>query len=222
MKAPMMSHPSSEAEPDPLLDLHRRWLGGDRDALEELLRRIQPWIRNEISKVMTDDDRVGQDSLDLAQTAVLNYLKARLRFLPKNGRQLCALFRRIAYNELIDTRRRSRHGRIGPFESLRESASMSTFSVAAPSSARPDRQAEQSSDRDWVRLALQFLTADERRLLIAREVEGTDWATIARDFGAPEDDPVSANTVRMRCERLKPRVANIIRKLRAGSLPEEA
>ncbi len=157
--------------------------------------------------------------MDLVQTAILNFLRWGPRFVPKSGAQLQALLKRIAMNELIDQRRRiSGAGEHRHLDSFADSKGpLSGFGGAGSSSERPSRIAERSEDDQWVRLALQFLPEDERYLLIASEVEGQEWSTIAAELGLESSD-----TARMRCTRLKPKVANLLRRLRIGQLPEDS
>jgi RNA polymerase sigma factor (sigma-70 family) len=160
-----------------------------------------------------------QDSLDLAQNAVVNFLTWGPKFLPETEAQFRALLNRIAQNEVIDAQRhRSRRDRGGHVESMRVSGrSFSGFGPADRSADRPSAVAERESDAEWVRLALQFLEPDDRHLLLASEVEGQDWATIAADLGLG-----SADAARMRCARLKPKLARLLVQLRRGRMPDEA
>jgi RNA polymerase sigma factor (sigma-70 family) len=210
-------------EPDPnaplALELFRRWRDGDRDALDQLLTMIQPWLRTEISQSLGNRVRGMQDSLDLAQNAVLNFLKWGPKFVPESESQFRALLKRIATNEAIDAQRhQGRRDRGGHIESMRVTGqSFSGFGPAARTSERPDAVMERESDAEWVRLALQFLEPDERHLLLASEVEGQDWATIAADLGL-----ASADAARVRCTRLKPKVARLLMQLRRGRMPAES
>ncbi len=208
--------------PDPALpstlDLFRRWRDGDRDALDLLVTTIQPWLRSEISKSLGNRARGMQDSLDLAQNAVVNFLMWGPKFVPETEAQFRALLRRIATNQAIDAQRhQDRRDRGGHIESMRVTGqSFSGFGPAARTSERPDAVLERESDAEWVRLALQFLEPDERHLLLASEVEGQEWATIAADLGL-----ASADAARVRCTRLKPKVARLLMQLRRGRMPDE-
>ena len=93
-------------------------------------------------------------------------------------------------------------------------SSLSGFGGAPPTGDRPSRAAERSEETAWVRLALQFLEPEDRYLLLASEVEGLDWATIAAELGLASPD-----AARVRCARLKPRVGVLLLQLRRGMLP---
>src|SRR5262249_35119589 len=144
------------------LALFQRWQAGDRQALDQLVIEIQPWLHREVSQALGSGQRASQDSLDLAQNAVVNFLTWGPRFVPENETQFRALRKRIATNQLIDAQRaQSRRDRGGHLESLHGSGhSFSGFGPAQPSALGPSRAAERSEDDEWVRLALQFLEPD--------------------------------------------------------------
>lgn len=204
-------------DPDPALDLLRRWREGDRDALDALLADVLPWLQREVSRAMGAGLRAAQDSGDLVQTAVLNFLSWGPRFVPESGAQFRSLLKRIATNELIDQRRRlARSGGGRHLDSFVGSANpLSGFAGPSLSALRPSGAAERNEEEEWVRLALQFLPAEERYLLLASEVEGLEWAAIARELGI-----ASADAARVRGARLKPKVANLLRQLKGGRLPD--
>lgn len=79
----------------------------------------------------------------------------------------------------------------------------------------PSRAAMRSEEQAWVRLALQFLEPDERYLILASKVEEQSWGAIAEELGL--DSPDAA---RMKVKRLEPRVANLLRRLKLGQMPE--
>lgn len=201
---------------DPTIALLERWRGGDRAALDALLAELIPWLHAEARRVMGKGDVGIYDSMDLTQTTALKVLSEGPKFVPHSGAQLRALLKRIVTNEIIDERRRAvRSG--GHLESMAPgSPSMSGFGPAASSGSRPSRDAAKQEEAGWVRLALQLLEADEREMLLASEVYGKDWATIAR-----EAELANADAARMRVARLKPKLANLIRKLRRGDFPLE-
>lgn len=203
--------------PDPTLDLLQRWRDGDKGALDALLADVLPWLQREVSKALGDQPRGAQDSTDLVQTAVLNFLTWGPRFVPQSGAQFRALMKRIATNELIDQRRRlGRTGGGRHLDSFVNTANpLSGFAAPSLSAQRPSGAAEQHEEEEWVRLALQFLPAEDRYLLLASEVENLDWAAIARELGL-----ASADAARVRGSRLKPKLANLLRQLKVGRMPE--
>jgi len=216
--------PSEPREPEPRAneptpELLDRWRRGDRAALDQLLADVEPWLHREMTKALGDESRSEQDSLDLAHAAVQNFLSWGPAFVPESPAQFRALLKRIALNEVFDQRRRQgRRGTRRQVDSVRESrSSLSGFGAAQGSTERPSRAAERSEETEWVRLALQFLEPEDRYLLLASEVEGLDWATIATELGLASPD-----AARVRCARLKPRVGVLLLQLRRGKLPAGA
>lgn len=203
---------------DRTLDLLQRWHSGDRTALQDLLAEVLPWLRRAIGPSLTPSLRRLEDSEDLAHSAVVRFLKSGPRFVPSSHAQFCALMKRIAVNEVVDRVRRDRGG-VEPDARSRQAYgdSVLDLSGAAASSMLPERIVAKEEERAWVRLALEFLPEEDRRLCHAREVEGMDWTSIAARFGFP-----TPQAARMRCTRALPRLANIIRKVQAGRLEELA
>jgi RNA polymerase sigma factor (sigma-70 family) len=202
-----------------MIGLLLRWHGGDRQAIDELLVLVLPWLHGQMSKAMADLPNATQDSMDLAQAAIVKFLSCGPRFLPENVAQFRGLLLRIARNELIDHQRRgSRRGPGRHLESIADSRHpLSEFAASSHAMPRPGTEVVRSDEAEWVRLALQFLKPDERYLLIASEVEQLDWATIASELGLPSED-----AARMQCVRLKPRVARLLIQLRNGRVPNES
>jgi len=201
----------------PSVELLRRWRDGDARALDRLIEEVQPWLRRELTKALAGGPRGEQDALDLAQEAVRGFLEWGPRFVPESEAQFCALLRRIALNGLIDEqRRRARQERGGHLESrLSAGQPVSQLRYADRSSLQPSRAAERAENAAWVRLALEFVDAEERYLLLASEVDGSSWAEIAGELGLASPD-----TARVRCSRLKARMARLLLDLRKGHTPK--
>lgn len=203
---------------DPTAELLIRWRNNDPTAVDQLLADILPWLHQEMRKELGNQSRAAVDSMDLAQSAVLNFLRRGVRFVPETPAQFRALLKRIAVNELKDQwRRQKRAGGVRHIDSLVASSNpLSGFGAVAATHDAPNKNVERNEDADWVRLALQFLPEEDRWLVLASEVEGMDWAAIAGELGLAAPD-----AARMRAARLKPKLANLLRKLRSGRLPEE-
>jgi RNA polymerase sigma factor (sigma-70 family) len=76
----------------------------------------------------------------------------------------------------------------------------------------PDQAAERTETRDWVRLALQFLDADDRDAIVWRDYDELSFAEVAARLGVAED------AARMRYRRALPKLARALTDLRAGRL----
>ena len=92
---------------------------------------------------------------------------------------------------------------------------LSGFAAPSHSFNRPSVGVEKDEEEEWVRLALQFLPEEDRYLLLASEVENLDWSTIAREL-----ELASPDAARVRGARLKPKLANLLRQLKSGRMPE--
>jgi RNA polymerase sigma factor (sigma-70 family) len=214
-------HDSNKTELDLELDgaLLARWREGDQQAINDLLALVLPWLHGVVSRALGNQPRGAYDSMDVAQSAVINFVRRGVRFVPATTTQFLALMKRIAINELRDAwRRQARAARVGGgrhLESLVNSSNpLSGFGGDNDSRNEPGRQAELTEEKQWVRLAMQFLDADDRWLVLAGEVEELAWAEVAAELGLAED------AARMRAKRLRPKVANLLRKLRAGYMPD--
>lgn len=209
-----MSSSSDGESANPSLTRLARWRSGDPAALAELLTEFLPWLQAEVHANLGRASG-PEDSQDLVQTAIVNFLSSGPRFIPGSEAQFRALLRRIALNEVIDLRRRAACVRAGRLEGGSGSGSQPP---AQPYSSfafqRPSKVAERAEEAEWVRLALQFLSSEERRLLVAAEVEGCPWEDVAQELGLP-----SADAARVKAARLKPRLANLLRQLRSNRLP---
>ncbi|HEX5051597.1 MAG TPA: sigma-70 family RNA polymerase sigma factor [Planctomycetota bacterium] len=200
---------------DPDQQLLDRWRAGDERARDALLEAVLPWLREEMGHVLGTQNRGSQESMDLAQAAVTNFLLRGPRFVPETPRQFRGLLKRIAKNELIDHWRRRKRAGGRHLESLLGSGNpLSGFAGPDPTGHAPPQRAADAEQREWVQLALQFLPEEDRWLLLASEVEGLDWPAIAAELGMPTPD-----AARMRGKRLKPRLANLMCRLQRGQLP---
>lgn len=96
----------ADAEPDAgdTVDLLRRWHRGDRDALDTLLGRELPWIERRVRARLGARLRAKEETGDIVQETVLEFLEYGPPFLVAGRGQLRALLARIAENVL-----RARH-----------------------------------------------------------------------------------------------------------------
>ena len=76
--------------------------------------------------------------------------------------------------------------------------------------------ASRTETRDWVRLALELLEAEDRKILIEREYEDRSFVDIGNDLG------MTANATRMRWVRAVARLAELMRELQGGRIQSEA
>jgi len=207
----------SESQPDDkILGALSRWNEGDESALNELLSATIPWLNREIGYAWRTSPHASLSAEDIVQTAVLNFLQWGPKYQPQSPAQFRALLKRVAMNELIDaTRRAGRRGGRHLDSIAATGYPLSAFPGPSNASLAPSRAAARSEEQAWVRLALQFLEPDERYLILASKVEERDWSTIAGELGLASPD-----AARMQAKRLEPRVANLLRRLKLGHMPE--
>ncbi len=200
------------------IDLLSRWYDGhDDQALNQLLTDALPWLQREVHAAKPRGPIGEQESLDIVQNAVLGFLRWGPRFRPASEGQFRSLLRRIAMNELIDAQRRATRRGGGHLESaVGGDQPLSAFPMPSRASHAPAEAAARAEEQGWVRLAVQFLDPDERRLLIGSRVDEVEWTALASELGF-----ASADAARMAAKRLEPKLWNLLRKVRAGQLPEQ-
>lgn len=202
------------AVPDDTARLLREWHAGDDRALDRLLELHLPWLREHVSRRLGPGLRARGDSGDYLQDACLEFLRDGPRFQVRDALQFRRLMARVIENTLRDRNDWFRRKR----RNLAQNAALPSESVLAldPALARsttPSRAADRSETRDWVRLGLELLDAEDRKIILEREYEDRSFVDIGQDIG------LSANAVRMRWVRAVARLAEVLRELRAGRIP---
>ena len=203
------------ASVDATLSLLSRWHGGDAAALAGLVELHLPWLRAQMARRVGDFLRRHGDPDDYLQDAMLAFLRDAPRFQVRDGEHFRRLLARVLENTLRDRNDWFRAHR----RDLARNAAMPSESVlpldpALAVSSTPSRAAVDREDRDWVRLGLELLDAEDRRILIAREYEDRSFVDIGDDLG------MTANAVRMRWVRAVGRLADVLRDLRSGTVPD--
>lgn len=200
--------------PDPTPGLLERWHRGDDQALAELVQAHLPWLRAHVERRLGDFLRQRGDVDDYLQDAMLDFLRDGPRFQVRDGAQLRALLARIAENTLRDRndwfRAKRRH--LGSQVPLSRD-SVLPLDPALQRATTPSRDAVRAEVRDWVRLGLELLDADDRKILLAREYEDRSFVDIGTELG------MTPNAVRMRWVRAVARLAELMQELQAGRIP---
>jgi len=173
---------------------------GDRDALDQLLRRHYDQLYA-VCRRLTGDDT---DAADAAQEALLSVVRGLARF---DGRSRFSTWAyRVAVNASFDELRRRRR-RPTPTPDL---ARASRGEPACTGSAGdPDRVAE----RIDVDAALSRLAPDFRAAVVLRDLCDLDYAEIAEVLDLPP------GTVRSRIARGRAALARLLAEDPTGSLP---
>jgi RNA polymerase sigma-70 factor (ECF subfamily) len=197
--------------------LLRRWHAGDEAALQELLEHHMPWIRSHVSQRLGEALRAKEETSDVVQDALVEFLRYGPRFELSNEAHLRFLLARIAENVLRDhsdfyARRRRQAAREAPLpEHDRLVLDPSVREVTEPSAAL-----ERKQWRSWVRLALELLEPADREVIVLRQWDSLDFAAIAARMG------LSLETARMRFHRALPKLAAKIQQLQRGDFAELA
>jgi RNA polymerase sigma factor (sigma-70 family) len=208
--------PSMVDTPDQTQGLLQRWHGGDDQALATLVELHLPWLRSQVDRRIGDFLRRHGDAEDYLQDAVLDFLRNAPRFQVRDGDQLRGLLARVLENTLRDRNDWFRAKR----RDLARDHKLPTDSVlpldpALQRSTTPSREVGRAEIRDWVRLGLEMLDGEDRKILLAREYEDRSFVEIGAELG------MSANAVRMRWVRALERLAKVMQTMRNGDVPDE-
>lgn len=201
---------------DPTMQLLDRWHRGEQAALAELVEQHLPWLREHVQRRLGPFLRQQGEPDDYLQDAMIDFLRYAPRFQVRDAAQFRALLGRVVENTLRDRNDWFRSKR----RDLGRATPMPTDSVLAldpalQRSTTPSKDAMRAEVRDWVRLGLELLDADDRKLILLREYENRSFPDIGAEFG------LDANAVRMRWVRAVARLAEVMRDLRGGRLPPE-
>jgi RNA polymerase sigma-70 factor (ECF subfamily) len=192
------------------LQLLQRWHRGDERALEELIARDLPWLRNEAMRRMGSELRQRQEADDVVQQALVHVMQFGPRFEVADEDHYRAILLRIVENTirkmLRDSRRQKRSaGREEPLPS-------GSVVALAATATRPSAAADRNEQRAWLHLALELLDTDDREIVLQRQWHGQPFAAIGEQLGINED------AARRRFERAVARLAQTVCHLRRGEL----
>lgn len=195
--------------------LLERWHRGDETALADLVTLHLPWLGGHVERRLGRFLRQHGESGDYLNEAVADFLRYAPRFQVRDAAQFRSLLARVVENTLRDRNDWFRRKR----RNLAQNAALPSESVLAldpalQRSTTPSRVADRAETRDWVRLGLELLDAEDRKIILDREYEDRSFVDIGHDIG------LSANAVRMRWVRAVARLAEVLRELRAGRIPD--
>lgn len=194
-------------------ELLRRWNRGDEAALQELIAHHLPWIRAHVSERLGDLLRAKEETGDIVQGALLEFLRYGPRFELANEAHLRALLARIAENVLRDrydfhSRRRRQAARETPLPA----DGVLMLDPSARDATQPSEALERKQWQAWVRLALELLDPADREVIVLRQWDNLEFAEIAERLG------LAVDTTRMRFHRALPKLADKIKQLQRGDL----
>ena len=171
------------------------------------------WIRRRVQRQLGAGPRYDDDTSDIVQEAALVVLKAGPRFVLSSLPQFRALLAQIILNVV-----RGKHRRLHALKRGGRAESMPTSSVLDLDGrheppAEPDDAAAQAEEKEWLRMGLLLLDADDQTVLDLFW-HGRDDADIAQELG------LSKNTARMRRSRATKRLVRVVHKLKQGRVGE--
>lgn len=193
---------------DETVELLNRWYGGDRQALDLLLRENLDWMRGYVRRELTPDLRTRFDSMDMVQDGVLRLLRYGPRFAPRGREQFRALLSKIlvtAFRDAIDRHQAEcrDHRRDAPIPSHE-----SRLDALARTISGPDAIAERGELADWIHIAMELLEPNDREVLRLKRFEELSFEQIAQQMRLP-----SADAARMRFHRALPKLAETVKRL---------
>jgi RNA polymerase sigma-70 factor, ECF subfamily len=193
-----------------IVGLLRRWHRGDEAALQELLVRELPWVKDQVSRRMGGELRRRADADDVVQQALLDVFRHGPRFEVGDIEHYRALMMRIVENtirKMIRDGRRAKRwaGREEPLPS--GSVVVLTAGVTRPASA-----ADRNERRAWLHLSLELLDPADREIVLGRQWHGHSFPELGEQLG------ISEEAARKRFERAVAKLAQLVAKLRAGRL----
>jgi RNA polymerase sigma-70 factor (ECF subfamily) len=176
---------SLDGMPDPRssLDLLARAQAGDRQALDDLLRRYEERIRRIVRiQLGASTLRRDYDSMDIVQSTFCAALPRLGDFQPRTAASLLQWLAVIAVNQVRDAHdaQHTLKRDVGREEAL---DGLPSGDVAADrrleSSADPERRATLREIRELLDHEVSRLPDDQRRVVVMRDYCGDDWDSIA-------------------------------------------
>ena len=193
------------------LDLLQRWQAGDRAALDALIQRDLPWIRARVHHRLGALLRARGETEDYVQEAMLEVLHYGPKFASESLHRFRALLARIIENMLRDRNDwyRAKRRTISREQPL-PSDSILDLDRPDRSVTRPSVDAGRRETESLVRLALELLEPDDRKVLLLRQWDELSFPEIATQMG------IAPDAVRMRFRRALPKLAQKVAALRLG------
>jgi RNA polymerase sigma-70 factor (ECF subfamily) len=190
--------------------LLKRWHAGERAALDTLLERDMPWIKEHVSRRLGPALRTRLESGDVVQETMLQVLRYGPRFLLSDMDQFRALLARMVENVIrMQARRLQQERRDAQREQQLPSDSVLLLDR---SSQRPSQIAAKDESAAWMQLGIELLDPDDKDVLMLRQWDGLSFGDVGERLGIAED------AARMRFQRALGRLARLVQRLRAGEL----
>ncbi|MCA8975265.1 MAG: sigma-70 family RNA polymerase sigma factor [Planctomycetes bacterium] len=198
--------------PDDTARLLRLWYEGDRDALLTLVDRDRDWVERQLRRGRGPVVRGLEETVDGVQDLMLHAMDYAPRFIVGDRGQFRALLARMIRHQIIDRARQAERRPRGLTMSEADASRARLDLTGGLAMTPPDAAAARAEELAWMRVGLEFLPDDERRLIMMRTFEEREFADVGAELGA------SANTARMRFNRAVLRLAGLVQRLQRGEL----
>ena len=192
-------------------DLLGRWNAGDARAGAALALEDAVWIRQRIRMARGEALARDVETEDQLQDLLVEVLAYRPRFAVKSRSQFRALLARMLQNDLIDRARRVDRR---PARTQRELAETQISLVGRRKLTSPVDAAERGEELAWMRIGVEFLDDEKRRLIVGHVFDGRSFEDLANE------DETNARAMRMRYTRAIVKLSGIVQRLRAGGLDQ--
>jgi RNA polymerase sigma-70 factor, ECF subfamily len=191
----------------------RRWREGDQLSLDALLDRHLPWIHARVHRRLSPLLRNKAETVDYVHDALIQFLRFAPSFTIASEAEFRALLLRIAENTLVNkyewfTTRRREVARERPL------SSETVLSLDPPrgSDRTPSQSVERHEREAWIRLGMEFLSPEDREVLVLRKWDNLSFVEIGKRLEA------SADAVRMKHNRAVRRLGEKVLALRCGKI----
>jgi RNA polymerase sigma-70 factor (subfamily 1) len=201
------------------IDLVKRAQGGDDTALDDLIQRYYPKVRQIVRLRLGRGLRRWLDSEDILQGTFIGAVRTFDRFEMRDESSLLHWLGKIAEHQIKDAA--DYH-----YAQKRDGRREQSLRVSSPSDSTEDMQMDPAGDNvpaidgviDGERLeaiedAIPDLREDYREVILMRDYEGASWATVAELMGSPSPDAARMHYARA--------IAELTRLVRANKESQE-
>lgn len=168
-------------------------MGGDQDALVELLDALGPEVRRRIASKLDGPWRSVLDADDVMQVTYMEACMKLDRFTGGGASGFLAWLSRLAENNLIDAirslesaKRPDPRKRIGPVRRSYEDSVVTLVEMLGSTSMTPSRVAGKAEAGRFLEAALARLPADYAKVIRLYDLEGRSIGEVASQLGRSE------------------------------------
>jgi RNA polymerase sigma-70 factor (ECF subfamily) len=190
------------------------WNQGDDRGLEALVAQHLPWLHDQVRRRMGPLLSSKAETGDYVHDAVIDFMRYVPRFQVRSGDLFRALLLKVVENTLRHKNEwfRARRRDIARERPLPSDTVLSLDPPGARPTSTPSLSAARHEEEAFVRLALEFLDAEYRHVIVLRQWDRLPFERIGEQLG------VSANAARMKHRRALRQLAERIWELRSGRL----